>query len=122
MNGDQFVYVTYIRTTADKLWEALINPEFTRKYWFGCWQDSAWTAGSSWKLTLPDGRIAALHGREPLAQVVHFPGHHDGRQACELGHHLGQCLRILIGRLLCCVLSNCICSRPDLFAGTTPWK
>jgi uncharacterized protein YndB with AHSA1/START domain len=58
MNGDRFVYVTYIRTTADKLWEALIKPEFTRKYWFGCWQDSAWTAGSSWKLTLPDGRIA----------------------------------------------------------------
>jgi uncharacterized protein YndB with AHSA1/START domain len=58
MNSDHFVYVTYIRTTADKLWEALINPEFTRKYWFGCWQDSAWTVGSSWKLTLPDGRVA----------------------------------------------------------------
>jgi uncharacterized protein YndB with AHSA1/START domain len=58
MNGDRFVYVTYIRTTADKLWEALINPEFTRKYWFGCWQDSAWAAGSSWKLMLPDGRVA----------------------------------------------------------------
>lgn len=58
MNGDRFVYVTYIRTTADKLWEALTNPEFTRKYWFGCWQDSAWTAGSFWKLLLPDGRVA----------------------------------------------------------------
>jgi uncharacterized protein YndB with AHSA1/START domain len=58
MNGDRFVYVTYIRTTADKLWEALTNPAFTRKYWFGCWQDSAWTAGSSWTLLLPDGRVA----------------------------------------------------------------
>jgi uncharacterized protein YndB with AHSA1/START domain len=58
MNGDCFVYVTHIRTTADKLWEALTNPEFTRKYWFGCWQDSAWTAGSPWKLMFPDGRVA----------------------------------------------------------------
>jgi uncharacterized protein YndB with AHSA1/START domain len=58
MNHDQFVYVTYILTSPDKLWEALTSPEFTRKYWFGIWQDCAWTAGSSWKLTFPDGRVA----------------------------------------------------------------
>ena len=29
----KFVYVTYIRTTAEKLWRALIEPEFTRQYW-----------------------------------------------------------------------------------------
>jgi uncharacterized protein YndB with AHSA1/START domain len=58
MNNERFVYVTYIRTTPDRLWEALTSPEFTRKYWFGSWQDCAWTAGSSWKLMFPDGRIA----------------------------------------------------------------
>jgi uncharacterized protein YndB with AHSA1/START domain len=58
MNNDKFVYVTYIRTTPAKLWEALTTPEFTRKYWFGCWQDSAWTKGASWKLMFPDGRAA----------------------------------------------------------------
>jgi uncharacterized protein YndB with AHSA1/START domain len=57
MDQDKFVYVTYIRTTPDKLWEALTNPEFNRKYWFGTWQDSAWTVGSSWRLTSSDGRI-----------------------------------------------------------------
>ena len=54
----QFVYVTYIRTTPRKLWEALIKPEFTRQYWSETWQDSAWTPGASWKLMTPDGRVA----------------------------------------------------------------
>lgn len=58
MSHDRFVYVTYIRTTPDKLWEALTSPEFTRKYWFGIWQDCAWTVGASWKLVFSDGRVA----------------------------------------------------------------
>ncbi len=58
MSNDRFVYVTYIRTTPDKLWEALISPEFTRKYWFGTWQDCAWSVGSSWKLISPSGQVA----------------------------------------------------------------
>jgi uncharacterized protein YndB with AHSA1/START domain len=58
MSGDRFVYVTYIRTTPDKLWEALTTPEFTRQYWFGSYQDCAWTKGSTWTLKFPDGRIA----------------------------------------------------------------
>ena len=58
MNNDRFVYVTYIRTTADKLWNALTQPEFNRQYWFGLWQDCEWKRGASWKLMFPDGRIA----------------------------------------------------------------
>jgi uncharacterized protein YndB with AHSA1/START domain len=58
MGNDCFVYVTYIRTTPDKLWAALTSPEFNRKYWFGCWQDCAWAPGSSWKLIFSDGRVA----------------------------------------------------------------
>jgi uncharacterized protein YndB with AHSA1/START domain len=57
MGHDRFVYVTYIRTTREKLWQALIEPEFTRRYWFGTWQDSQWQTGSSWKLMIPDGRV-----------------------------------------------------------------
>jgi len=57
MPGSQFVYVTYIRTTADKLWDALITPEFTRQYWGGVWQDSTWEKGAEWKLMMPDGRV-----------------------------------------------------------------
>jgi uncharacterized protein YndB with AHSA1/START domain len=56
--GSKFVYVTYIRTTAEKLWEALQKPEFTKQYWYEAWQDCDWKAGSTWKLMLPDGTIA----------------------------------------------------------------
>jgi uncharacterized protein YndB with AHSA1/START domain len=58
MSGDRFVYVTYIRTTPERLWEALTSPDFNRKYWFDMWQDSAWSTGSSWTLRFPDGRVA----------------------------------------------------------------
>ena len=54
----RFVYVTYIRTTREKLWEALIKPEFTRQYWAETWQESDWKAGSPWRIMLPDGRVA----------------------------------------------------------------
>lgn len=55
---DRFVYVTYIRTTPEKLWDALLKPEFTRVYWFGIWHDCNWQKGSSWRLMSPDGRVA----------------------------------------------------------------
>lgn len=58
MTDKTFVYVTYIRTTPEKLWEALTTPEFTRRYWYGCHQESDWKAGSSWKLVFADGRVA----------------------------------------------------------------
>ena len=57
MADSRFVYVTYIRTTPEKLWDALIEPEFTRKYWCGCYQESSWKPGSAWKLMIPDGRV-----------------------------------------------------------------
>jgi uncharacterized protein YndB with AHSA1/START domain len=53
-----FVYVTYIRTTAERLWRALIEPEFTRQYWAGTWQESQWKAGAAWRVMIPDGRVA----------------------------------------------------------------
>lgn len=53
-----FVYVTYIRTTREKLWQALIEPEFTRQYWAGTWQESEWKAGAPWRIMIPDGRVA----------------------------------------------------------------
>jgi uncharacterized protein YndB with AHSA1/START domain len=52
-----FVYVTYIRTTPEKLWSALTDAEFTKQYWFGMRSESQWTAGSPWKLVSGDGQI-----------------------------------------------------------------
>ena len=58
MHNSKFVCVTYIRTTPEKLWTALIDPEFTRQYWCETWQRSDWKPGSSWELMTPDGRVA----------------------------------------------------------------
>ena len=56
MSKSDFVYVTYIRTTPEKLWEALTQEEFTKQYWAASISD--WKKGSSWKLVLNDGRLA----------------------------------------------------------------
>lgn len=57
MAESRFVYVTYIRTTPEKLWQALTDPKFTRQYWCNTWQDCEWKKGASWKLMIPDGRV-----------------------------------------------------------------
>ena len=49
MNKSEFVYVTYIRTTPEKLWEVLTTPEFTRQYWGGNANFSDWKSGSKWQ-------------------------------------------------------------------------
>jgi uncharacterized protein YndB with AHSA1/START domain len=58
MADSRFVYVTYIRTTPEKLWRALIEPEFTRQFWCETWQDCKWEPGAPWRIMTPDGRVA----------------------------------------------------------------
>jgi uncharacterized protein YndB with AHSA1/START domain len=58
MARSTFVYVTYIRTTPEKLWSALTDDvEFMKQYWFGMHCESHWTAGSSWRMVSGDGQI-----------------------------------------------------------------
>ena len=57
MARSTFVYVTYIRTTPEKLWSALTDAQFMKQYWFGMHGESHWTAGSSWKLVSGDGQV-----------------------------------------------------------------
>jgi uncharacterized protein YndB with AHSA1/START domain len=57
MARSTFVYVTYIRTTPEKLWAALTDAEFIQQYWFGMHCESQFTAGSSWKLVSGDGQL-----------------------------------------------------------------
>jgi uncharacterized protein YndB with AHSA1/START domain len=59
MARSTFVYVTYIRTTPERLWSALTTDmEFMRQYWFGTHCESQWTAGSSWKMVSSSGLIS----------------------------------------------------------------
>lgn len=57
MSKSTFVYVTYIRTTPEKLWSALTGEDFMKQYWFGCHCESEWTVGSAWKNVSPDGQV-----------------------------------------------------------------
>jgi uncharacterized protein YndB with AHSA1/START domain len=56
MTKPSFVYVTYIATTAEKLWRALVDTEVTRQYWSDPNSDkpahvnvSDWRPGSVWE-------------------------------------------------------------------------
>ncbi len=45
MDGPQFVYTTYIRTSPERLWQALTEPTFTRRWWQTAFETD-WKAGS----------------------------------------------------------------------------
>lgn len=49
MDEPSFVYTTYIRSPPERLWQALIDPEFTERYW-GLTLESDWKPGSRWTL------------------------------------------------------------------------
>ena len=46
MENPKFVYTTYIRTTPEKLWQALTEPSFTRRWWQTTFETD-WTTGSA---------------------------------------------------------------------------
>jgi uncharacterized protein YndB with AHSA1/START domain len=49
------VFEIYIKTTPQRLWEALTDPELRRKYSFGSRVNSDWTPGSRYEASGPDG-------------------------------------------------------------------
>ena len=46
MTKPSFVYATYIRTSPEKLWQALTDGTWTRQYWAGRRVESDWTVGA----------------------------------------------------------------------------
>lgn len=72
-NRSHFVYVTFIRTTPEKLWQALTDPDFIRQYWFGSTIDSEWSQGAAWRLKKADGQtdtVGEVLAIEPLRRIV----------------------------------------------------
>src|SRR6266498_2421085 len=53
------IHAISIRTTPERLWEALTTPDLTREYWFSYQLESDWSVGSTWKLSSPEGRVHA---------------------------------------------------------------
>ena len=58
MSKSEFIYTTFIKTTPQKLWDALTNPEFHKQYWFGMYCTSEWKAGSPWEMHFSDGKVS----------------------------------------------------------------
>jgi len=50
----EFLYVTYISATPQKVWDAITTPEFARQYW-GHSNVSDWRPGSKWEMQHADG-------------------------------------------------------------------
>jgi uncharacterized protein YndB with AHSA1/START domain/DNA-binding transcriptional ArsR family regulator len=56
------VFEIYIRTTPERLWEAITDPEMRSKYTFGVRVDSEWTPGSRYQGNHPAAPAALLEG------------------------------------------------------------
>jgi len=94
MARSTFVYVTYIRTTPEKLWTALTDVDYMKQYWFGVHCDSEWTAGSAWTMVAPDGEIldagAIVESDPPRRLVIRWQHQHkpelkaEGESRCTM--------------------------------------
>jgi uncharacterized protein YndB with AHSA1/START domain/DNA-binding transcriptional ArsR family regulator len=51
--GSMAVFEIYIKTTPERLWEAITDPELRAKYSFGVETHSDWTPGSSYEASVP---------------------------------------------------------------------
>lgn len=46
VSDNDFVYTIYIKTTPERLWQALTDPAFTKQYWGGVQFETDWKVGS----------------------------------------------------------------------------
>lgn len=49
------IYITYIRASPQRIWDALTRSEFTSQFLFGRTVESDWRQGSPWRMLQPDG-------------------------------------------------------------------
>jgi uncharacterized protein YndB with AHSA1/START domain len=58
MSDVEFVYVTYIRATPERVWQGLTEGDFTQRYWGGLRITSDWQPGSPVSHVREDGASA----------------------------------------------------------------
>jgi uncharacterized protein YndB with AHSA1/START domain len=51
--GMATVFEIYVKTTPERLWEAIVDPEMRAKYSFGVRSESEWTEGSEYRSSVP---------------------------------------------------------------------
>jgi len=76
LDKPKFVYVTYINTTPEKLWEALTTTDFIRQYWVSRTNTSTWKKGGVIESRSPQGELEwhgkILESRKPRRLVFTF--------------------------------------------------
>jgi uncharacterized protein YndB with AHSA1/START domain len=74
MTAPENVYQVEIATTPERLWQAIVDPVQTRKYYYGALSKSDWTVGSRWTSESEDGDVY-LEGEileiDPPRRLVH---------------------------------------------------
>jgi uncharacterized protein YndB with AHSA1/START domain/DNA-binding MarR family transcriptional regulator len=69
------VFEIYIRTTPERLWEAITDPEVRRKYNFGVAPSTDWKPGSTFEMTTPKADLVLGDGEvlevDPPRRLVH---------------------------------------------------
>ncbi len=65
------VFEIYIRTTPERLWEAITDPVIRARYHFGATVASAWTQGSRWRLVHPDADGVLAEGENLVVDPPH---------------------------------------------------
>lgn len=73
-----FTYTTYIKTTPERLWEALTTPAFTKRYWGASlesdWRPGStitWSEGGGWSNTDPEQVVLESEPPRRLAYTWH---------------------------------------------------
>jgi uncharacterized protein YndB with AHSA1/START domain/DNA-binding transcriptional ArsR family regulator len=69
--GGTAVFEVFIKTTPERLWEAITDPEQRRKYTFGVETHSDWTPGSEYRSSVP-GVIDIAAGRNIEVDPPHL--------------------------------------------------
>lgn len=82
MSKTAYVYVTYIETTPEKVWNALIDPEMTKDYWGRHRNRSDWKPGSPWQHEDYDDSSVSVCGTviesdPPRRLVLTWASNHD---------------------------------------------
>lgn len=87
MDKPLMVHEIYIRTTPAALWQAITDPDFTRRYWYGALSRSDWLPGAGWTSESETGEVY-LEGEivevDPPFRLVHtFRVVHEEKAAAD---------------------------------------
>jgi len=60
MAAGRHQYQIYIKATPEQVWQAIVDPEFTRQYFHGTSWVSTWEPGSPYHSLLDNGQVACV--------------------------------------------------------------